>query len=80
MLGGWRALVLDAVLITVAALLGAVVSLVAGVRLDCVAGGVERPEQAEQLRRLGCRRAVGPLFGTATPAFEVIFRPEISYA
>jgi diguanylate cyclase (GGDEF)-like protein len=62
------------------ALLGAVVALVDSVGLDCVAGGVERPEQAEQLRRLGCRRAVGPRFGTATPASEVILRPEISYA
>lgn len=62
------------------ALLGAVVALVDSVGLDCVAGGVETPDQATHLRRLGCRRAVGPLFGTATPAAAVDLRPAIAYA
>ncbi len=61
-------------------LLGAVVALVDSVGLECVAGGVERPEQADELRRLGCRRAVGPYFGPPTPAADVILTPAISYA
>jgi EAL domain-containing protein (putative c-di-GMP-specific phosphodiesterase class I) len=32
-----------------------------------VAGGVERPEQVEMLRRLGCGRAQGSLFGAPAP-------------
>jgi EAL domain-containing protein (putative c-di-GMP-specific phosphodiesterase class I) len=62
------------------ALLGAVIALVDSVGLDCVAGGVETPEQAGQLRRLGCRRAVSPLFGPPAPASEVNPRPAIAYA
>jgi EAL domain-containing protein (putative c-di-GMP-specific phosphodiesterase class I) len=60
------------------ALLGAVIALVGSVGLDCVAGGVETPEQAGQLRRLGCRRAVGPVFGTAKPASEIDLRRAIA--
>jgi diguanylate cyclase len=61
------------------ALLGAVVALVASVGLNCLAGGVERPDQVAELRRLGCRRAVGPIFGPPAPASEVIVEPSISY-
>lgn len=53
---------------TVAALLATAESL----SLDTVVAGVSSPEQLLVLRRLGCRRALGPLWSSARPLEEAV--------
>ena len=53
-------------------LVAAVLGLVNGLGLDCVAEGVEEPEQVTQLLALHCRRAQGYLFARPQPAAEVV--------
>ena len=50
---------------------GAVVDVAGAFDLEVVAEGVERPEQVERLRALGCRVAQGFLLGRPMPAGEV---------
>jgi diguanylate cyclase (GGDEF)-like protein len=49
----------------------AVVQLSKGLGLDVVAEGIERPEQATMLRRLGCRRGQGNLYAEPLAADDV---------
>lgn len=44
-----------------------IVNLAESLRLDTVAEGIERPDQAEALRRAGCRHGQGYLFSRAMP-------------
>jgi EAL domain-containing protein (putative c-di-GMP-specific phosphodiesterase class I) len=53
------------------ALARAILALAASLRLETVAEGVERPEQAEALAALGCRWAQGYLFARPLPAAEM---------
>lgn len=53
-----------------AALISSIVTMAAGLRLSLIAEGVETPEQAAELRRLGCRLMQGYLFGRPVPAAE----------
>jgi diguanylate cyclase (GGDEF)-like protein len=53
------------------ALLSAIVGLCRGSGLTAVAEGVETAEQLDVLRRLGCARGQGYLFGRPAPAKEV---------
>lgn len=53
------------------AVAGAIVSLGHSLGLEVVAEGVERPEQAEVLRELGCDLAQGYLYGEPLPAEAV---------
>ena len=50
------------------ALAATVMTLARSLELDVVAEGIELPEQAEQLRSLGCRLAPGFLYSPAVPA------------
>ncbi|MFN8556457.1 MAG: EAL domain-containing protein [Dehalococcoidia bacterium] len=49
------------------ALAGAIIHLAQTLRLQIVAEGIERREQAEQLRRLGCHQGQGYYFGRPYP-------------
>jgi EAL domain-containing protein (putative c-di-GMP-specific phosphodiesterase class I) len=49
------------------AVAAAVVALGSTLGLSVIAEGVERPEQLEELRALGCHLAQGHLFGVAAP-------------
>jgi len=51
-------------------LLRAIVDLGHSLGLTVVAEGVERPEQLDAIRRLGCEQAQGYLFGRPAPASE----------
>jgi diguanylate cyclase (GGDEF)-like protein/PAS domain S-box-containing protein len=53
-----------------AAIVRAVLGLARTLELDVVAEGVERPDQVEELRALGCERAQGNLFSPALPESE----------
>jgi len=53
------------------AFVGSIVSLADALGLDVVAEGVEEPEQAAALLRLGCHRAQGYLFGRPGPASDL---------
>jgi diguanylate cyclase len=53
------------------ALVGAIVAMGHALGLEIVAEGVERPGQAEQLRRLGCDAAQGYLFARPQPLAQV---------
>jgi diguanylate cyclase (GGDEF)-like protein len=54
------------------ALAASVVGLARSLRLDTVAEGIERPDQAEVLRAAGCRGGQGFLFGRALPPAEFV--------
>ncbi|HEX4579334.1 MAG TPA: EAL domain-containing protein [Candidatus Dormibacteraeota bacterium] len=56
------------------ALATSVVGLAHSLRLDTVAEGIERPDQAEVLRAAGCRCGQGFLFSRALPAAEFLAR------
>jgi EAL domain-containing protein (putative c-di-GMP-specific phosphodiesterase class I) len=49
-------------------LVSAVLALVQNLGLGCVAEGVERTDQVDRLRLLGCTRAQGHLFAYPEPA------------
>jgi predicted signal transduction protein with EAL and GGDEF domain len=49
-------------------IVGAIVHLANALGLETIAEGVETEQQAEELRRLGCRLAQGYLFGPPKPA------------
>ena len=51
--------------------IAALVGLATGLGLDVVATGVETDEQAERLRRFGCRAAQGYLFSPAVPETDL---------
>ncbi len=57
-----------------AAIVRGVLMLANDLGLDVVAEGVETSEQAELLRKLGCRRAQGYLFARAMPGVELTRR------
>jgi EAL domain-containing protein (putative c-di-GMP-specific phosphodiesterase class I) len=54
------------------ALAASVVGVARSLRLDTVAEGIERPDQAEVLRAAGCRGGQGFLFGRALPPAEFV--------
>jgi diguanylate cyclase (GGDEF)-like protein len=54
-----------------AALARTIVALGQAMSLDCVAEGIEKPEQLEFLRALGCPRGQGYLFSRPLPAAEL---------
>jgi EAL domain-containing protein (putative c-di-GMP-specific phosphodiesterase class I) len=56
------------------AIVRSVLALAADLSLDVVAEGVETPEQAHQLRGLGCRYAQGHLWAKALPLDQLIER------
>jgi EAL domain-containing protein (putative c-di-GMP-specific phosphodiesterase class I) len=56
-------------------LVQAVLGLVRGLRLDCVAEGVEQESQVEQLLALGCVRAQGYLFAGPQPPGRLLIQP-----
>ena len=58
------------------ALLGATLGLVVACQLGCIVEGVETPEQAELLRRLGFNRAQGYFYSRPIPASEL--EPELA--
>ncbi|WP_182112293.1 EAL domain-containing protein [Actinotalea sp. JY-7876] len=61
-----------------AVILGAIVTMAAGLGLDVIAECVERSEQADLLRTMGCGNAQGWLYAQALPADEagrVLGRP-----
>ncbi|MPR00521.1 EAL domain-containing protein [Modestobacter sp. I12A-02628] len=51
--------------------LAALLALGRSLGLKVIADGVQRPAQADTLRRLGCQHAQGPLFATPGPADEL---------
>src|SRR3954447_1359345 len=53
------------------AIVASVVNMATTLDLLCIAEGVESPEQAEQLRRLGCATGQGYLWSPAVPLEEV---------
>jgi len=53
------------------AIVAAIVRMARTLGLAVVAEGVERPEQLEQLRELGCERAQGRLIAEPMPAVEL---------
>jgi EAL domain-containing protein (putative c-di-GMP-specific phosphodiesterase class I) len=53
------------------AVIGAVVGVAEAFDLDVVAEGVERPEQLQRLKALGCHFAPGFLLGRPVPADEI---------
>jgi sensor c-di-GMP phosphodiesterase-like protein len=54
------------------ALATTIVSLARSLRLDTVAEGIERLDQAEVLRAAGCRNGQGFLFSRALPAADFL--------
>jgi EAL domain-containing protein (putative c-di-GMP-specific phosphodiesterase class I) len=56
------------------ALAATIVGLASSLRLDTVAEGIERPDQADMLRDAGCRSGQGFLFSRAIPAEEFVER------
>nr|MDQ6747105.1 EAL domain-containing protein [Candidatus Dormibacteraeota bacterium] len=56
------------------ALATSVVGLAQGLRLDTVAEGIERLDQADVLRDAGCRFGQGFLYSRALPAAEFVAR------
>ena len=57
---------------TSAALVEAILTMSRGLETEVVAEGIESEEQADLLRRLGCRYAQGFLFGRPHPAAECV--------
>ena len=53
------------------AIVSTMLGLARALGLDCVAEGVETPDQLDRLVDLGCRRAQGFLWSEARPADEV---------
>ena len=51
-----------------AAIVRSVISLARSLGLECVAEGIERPQQLEELRALGCTYVQGFLLGVPLPA------------
>jgi diguanylate cyclase len=51
-----------------ATIVQSVISLARSLGLDCVAEGIERPQQLEELRALGCAFVQGFLLGVPLPA------------
>ncbi|TMC47676.1 MAG: EAL domain-containing protein [Chloroflexi bacterium] len=56
------------------ALAATIVGLASSLRLDTVAEGIERPDQADIMRDAGCRGGQGFLFSRAIPAEEFLER------
>ena len=56
-----------------AAVVQTIIALAQALRLSVTAEGIERPEQASQLRALGCTRGQGFYFARPLPADEVDF-------
>ena len=54
------------------AIVEAIISMARALGLEVVAEGVERPEQLDELRRLGCHRAQGWLWARAEPPGQVV--------
>lgn len=54
-----------------AAIVGAILALGHGVGVEITAKGIETEDQCKYLRRLGCRRGQGYLFGQPVPAAEL---------
>jgi EAL domain-containing protein (putative c-di-GMP-specific phosphodiesterase class I) len=52
-------------------LLGAIIEMGASLGIESVAEGIERPEQAQALRALGCHKAQGFWFAPPLPAAEL---------
>jgi diguanylate cyclase (GGDEF)-like protein len=57
-------------------LVQAVLGLVRGLGLDCVAEGVEDESQVAQLLAMGCRRGQGYLFATPQPPERLVIRED----
>src|SRR5690606_20755414 len=47
-----------------------IIALAHNLKMDVVAEGVERPDQLERLRRMGCERGQGFLFSEPLPSSE----------
>ena len=60
--------------------MSAIVNLARTLELDCVAEGVETPEQLAELPSLGCDSAQGFLFSKPEPADQLLIHLQQGFA